>query len=269
MRINRRTLAACGAAALATGAAVVGATHADAAGPKNIFHMHRSPGIVAAGCLPHAQARVVVQNEGPVEVMKVHATGLPKRTDFDLFVIQVPNAPFGVGWYQGDLETNRKGEARGTFVGRFNQETFAVAPGTAPAPSVHDGPFPDATSNPPFGPDPHLPPGPVVQLADGRRQGRLPDHRDAVQRRAQRGRPGAQHRPVRRREGPARSPQALTRSTRLTLVGVRRHGRQPRPCLHLRQPASWFGPMIRKTTPAGSWSSATRPYGVSSAWEVT
>jgi hypothetical protein len=36
----------------------------------------------------------------------VHATGLPKRTDFDLFVIQVPNAPFGVGWYQGDLRTN-------------------------------------------------------------------------------------------------------------------------------------------------------------------
>jgi hypothetical protein len=152
MRINRRTWAACGAAALATGAAVVGSTHADAAGPKNIFHMHRSPGIVAAGCLPDAQARVVVQNQGPVEVMKVHATGLPKRTDFDLFVIQVPNAPFGVGWYQGDLETNRKGEASGTFVGRFNEETFAVAPGTAPAPSVHHGPFPDATSNPPFGP---------------------------------------------------------------------------------------------------------------------
>jgi hypothetical protein len=152
MRINRRTLAACGAAALATGAAVVGATHADAAGPKNIFHMRPSPGIVAAGCLPHAHARVVVQNDGPVEVMKVHAAGLPKRTDFDLFVIQVPNAPFGVGWYQGDLETNRKGEASGTFVGRFNQETFAVAPGTAPAPAVHDGPFPDATTNPPFGP---------------------------------------------------------------------------------------------------------------------
>ncbi len=64
MRINRRTLAACGAAALATGAAVVAATHADAAGPKNNFHMQRSPGIVAAGCLPHAQARVVVQTTG-------------------------------------------------------------------------------------------------------------------------------------------------------------------------------------------------------------
>ncbi len=152
MRFNRRIMAACGAAALATGAAIAVSTHADAAGPKNIFHMHRSPGIVASGCVPHAKARVVVQNQGEVEVMKVHATGLPKRTDFDLFVIQVPNAPFGVGWYQGDLETNKKGVADGTFVGRFSQETFAVAPGTAPAPSVHSTPIPDATSNPAFGP---------------------------------------------------------------------------------------------------------------------
>ena len=152
MRINRRTLAACGAAALATGAAVAGSTQANADGPKNVFAMHRSPGIVTAGCVPDAKAKVVVRNEGPVEVMKVHATGLPKRTDFDLFVIQVPNAPFGVGWYQGDLETDRNGEAHGTFVGRFSEETFAVAPGTAPAPSVHSSPIPDATSNPPFGP---------------------------------------------------------------------------------------------------------------------
>ena len=152
MRFNRRTMAACGAAALATGAAIAVSTHADAAGPKNIFHMHRSPGIVASGCVPHAKARVVVQSQGAVEVMKVHASGLPRHTDFDLFVIQVPNGPFGVGWYQGDLETNRKGEADGTFVGRFSQETFAVAPGTAPAPSVHSTPIPDATSNPAFGP---------------------------------------------------------------------------------------------------------------------
>src|SRR4029077_4078250 len=133
MKLNRRTMAACGAAALVTGAAIAGTSHADASGPKNIFHLQRSPGIVAAGCLPHAQARVVVQNEGPVEVMKVHATGLPKKTDFDLFVIQVPNAPFGSGCYQGDLETNKLGEADGTCVGRFSQETCAVAPGTAPA----------------------------------------------------------------------------------------------------------------------------------------
>lgn len=153
MRFNRKVLAACGAAAMATGAAMTVATHADAAGKANVFQMHRSPGIVAAGCLPDAKARVTVRNHGPVEVMDVHATGLPKRTDFDFFVIQVPNAPFGVSWYQGDLESDKDGVADGRFVGRFNQETFAVAPGTAPAPVVHDhGAFPDASSNPAFGP---------------------------------------------------------------------------------------------------------------------
>jgi hypothetical protein len=152
MRINRRMAAAFGAAAMASGAAITAATHADASTTANVFHMQRSPGIVAANCLPHARATVFVKNQGPVEVMNVHASGLPKQTDFDFFVIQVPNAPFGVSWYQGDLESDQNGEANGTFIGRFNQETFAIAPGTAPAPQVHHGPFPDAASNPPFGP---------------------------------------------------------------------------------------------------------------------
>jgi len=149
---NRRKATTLVAALIASGAAVVATTHADAAGSTNTFRMHRSPGIVSAGCLPDAGAKVTIRNQGPVEVMKVHATGLPSRTDFDLFVIQVPNAPFGVSWYQGDLETDKRGVGDGTFVGRFNEETFAVAPGTAPAPSVHSAPIADATSNPAFAP---------------------------------------------------------------------------------------------------------------------
>jgi hypothetical protein len=84
--------------------------------------------------------------------MKVSADHLPPNTDFDLFVTQVPNVPFGISWYQGDLESNRSGHARGTFIGRFNIETFAVAPGSAAAPQVFNGPFPDASLNPPFNP---------------------------------------------------------------------------------------------------------------------
>jgi hypothetical protein len=150
--MNTRTLAAGALALAAAGTAALGSTHADASSSKNTFYLHRSPGIVAAGCLPHARAKVTVRNEGPVERMDVRASGLPKKTDFDVFVIQVPNAPFGVSWYQGDLESNSHGRAYGHFVGRFNQETFAVAPNTAPAPSVHHSPIPDATSNPAFGP---------------------------------------------------------------------------------------------------------------------
>ena len=33
----------------------------------------------------------------------VDAWGLPANTEFDTFVIPVPNFPFGVSWYQGDL----------------------------------------------------------------------------------------------------------------------------------------------------------------------
>jgi hypothetical protein len=114
------------------------------------FDMQVSAG--ARTCLPNARAEVHIKSLGPVEVMTVDAAGLPPKTDFDFFVIQVPKAPFGVSWYQGDLETNREGKAHGRFIGRFSIETFAVAPGSAPAPVVFDGPFPDASLNPAFNP---------------------------------------------------------------------------------------------------------------------
>jgi hypothetical protein len=44
--------------------------------------------------------------------MKVRVKGLPPNTEFDFFVIQVPNTPFGLSWYQGDIETNDNGRGR-------------------------------------------------------------------------------------------------------------------------------------------------------------
>jgi hypothetical protein len=152
---HRTTKIAAVLASAGLGIAGVSAAAAQAAKkpePHISFSMIRSSGAVAANCLPHAHARVTVRSTGPVEIMDVTATGLPKNTDFDLFVIQVPDAPFGVSWYQGDLETGPHGGAHGRFVGRFSVETFAVAPGTAPAPTVHSSPIADATANPPFAP---------------------------------------------------------------------------------------------------------------------
>jgi len=116
------------------------------------FHMVRSTAAANAGCLPNAAADVEVKSLGPVEKMRVRVTGLPPDTEFDFFVVQVPNAPFGMSWYQGDIETDGHGRGTGVFVGRFNIETFIVAPGTAPAPVVHSQPIPDAATNPPTGP---------------------------------------------------------------------------------------------------------------------
>jgi hypothetical protein len=114
----------------AAGIALASASASPSGGRVFSFHMVRSATAVTARCLNGADAFVTIRS-----------------------VIQVPNAPFGIGWYQGDLNSNRFGQARGTFIGRFSIETFAVAPGTAPAPKVFTSPpFPSASSNPPFGP---------------------------------------------------------------------------------------------------------------------
>ena len=108
--------------------------------------------VVSAGgavCAPYARATVTITPVGPVEYMQVDVSGLPPNTEFDFFVIQVPVAPFGMSWYQGDIETNEYGQGSQTFIGRFNIETFTVAPGVAPAPVVFDdAPFPSADHNP-------------------------------------------------------------------------------------------------------------------------
>jgi hypothetical protein len=101
------------------------------------FEVQRSPGIVKAGCVPEAKGTIHVTSEGPVEVMEVELSGLPHDTDFDFFIIQLPNAPFGLSWYQGDVESDEYGNAHAKFIGRFNAETFIVAPGVGPAPVVH------------------------------------------------------------------------------------------------------------------------------------
>jgi hypothetical protein len=119
--------------------------------PSIQFNMIRSAAAVAGNCLQQAHGEVTVVSRGPVEVMTVDVEGLPPHTEFDFFVIQIPNAPFGLAWYQGDIETNALGEGHGRFVGRFNIETFIVAqpPGGQPAPVVHNQPpFPDASMNP-------------------------------------------------------------------------------------------------------------------------
>jgi hypothetical protein len=115
------------------------------------FNMIVSGG--AAACLPNATATVTITPTGPVEVLDVNVANLPSNNEFDLFVLQLPTAPFGVAWYQGDIQTDDYGTGTGEFVGRFSLETFAVAQGSGQAPVVHDQPpFPDADTNPPFEP---------------------------------------------------------------------------------------------------------------------
>ena len=139
VKMKAAALAALAFAALASTPAMAGDNDND--GDDFKFDLVRSKGLANFPTVaPNAHGRVKIESFGPVEIMKVKVWGLPPNTDFDFFVIQVPNAPFGLSWYQGDIETNKDGVGYGEFIGRFNIETFIVAPGVAPAPNdpFHD-----------------------------------------------------------------------------------------------------------------------------------
>jgi hypothetical protein len=137
----RRVGAAVAALLLTTGTAFAKGPH------KHIeFDMAVSAG--AATCLPHARADVTVVDDGTAQDLYISARGLPPKTGFDFFVLQTPKAPFGMSWYQADVETDEYGRAFQHVRGIFSIETFTVAPNSAPAPLVFTGPFPDASVNP-------------------------------------------------------------------------------------------------------------------------
>src|SRR5580765_177289 len=147
---SRRSWIGVAVAAGVLAVALIGSAASAAPKENSIeFDMIRSTAAQNGNCLAGANAEVKVRSKGPVETMNVDVEGLPANTEFDFFVIQIPDKPFGLAWYQGDIETNSRGEGHGKFIGRFNIETFIVAPGSASAPVVHnDGPNPDADHNP-------------------------------------------------------------------------------------------------------------------------
>jgi hypothetical protein len=70
--------------------------------------------------------------------MKVTISGMPANTGFDLLVIQTPNKPFGVAWYQTDIHAGSNGSGSATVRGVFGVETFSVsAGGTVTFPPTH------------------------------------------------------------------------------------------------------------------------------------
>jgi hypothetical protein len=150
VKMKASALAALAFAALASTPAMAGDNDND--GDDFKFDLVRSKGLANFPTVaPNAHGLVKIESVGPVEIMKVKVWGLPPNTDFDFFVIQVPNAPFGLSWYQGDIETTKDGVGYGEFIGRFNIETFIVAPGVAPAPNdpFHDPKrILDASQNP-------------------------------------------------------------------------------------------------------------------------
>jgi hypothetical protein len=113
------------------------------------FKMLRSQTAVANECLKGATANVDINTLGGLQNMDVTLNHAPKNTEFELFVTQQPNSPFGVSWYQADFETNNKGHGEVRARGIFGEELFVFAPGSVEAPQVDDQ---DAATNPAFDP---------------------------------------------------------------------------------------------------------------------
>jgi hypothetical protein len=117
-----------GTAALTVGTAAAGAVVASPRSDSFSFRLMPSSPAIAA-CLPHAGGRVTITPGAQNDTMVVSIHGLPAKAGFDLFVIQQPTAPFGVSWYQTDVNADRHGNGTATVRGIFNKETFSVSPG--------------------------------------------------------------------------------------------------------------------------------------------
>jgi hypothetical protein len=106
------------------------------------FQLHVNPGLLsgpfACPAIQHAQAHITITNRfvtgAQNDIMVLTANGLPKNTGFDTFLVQ--NSPldkgtfpgFGFGWYQSDLQSDAKGNAKVTVQGIFDKETFIENP---------------------------------------------------------------------------------------------------------------------------------------------
>ena len=130
--------------------AALAATAAFAVDDTSSFKMVRSKAAVDDNCLKGAKAHVDVRTTPTnQQVLDVTVKDAPKNTEFELFVTQQPNNPFGISWYQSDFETNNQGQGEVQARGIFSEELFAVAPGSVKAPQVDDL---DAKKNPEFKP---------------------------------------------------------------------------------------------------------------------
>ena len=132
----------------ALAAAVVAAGPARAASEFD-FRLQKTLGLPPT-CAPNARASAHLETVGFAEQLRITVSGFYPGTPLVLFALQVPNAPFGLGWYLSDLPVGSGGGVTRRLTTRLNNETFAVAVGSAVAPRPHG--IRDGATNPTFKP---------------------------------------------------------------------------------------------------------------------
>ncbi len=114
------------------------------------FKLQVNPGLLsgsfACPAIQNAQATIKITNRfvngQQNDVMTLTASGLPKSTGFDMFLVQ--HTPldsgtfsgFGFGWYQSDVESDSSGNASVKGQGIFDKETFIENP-SSPFTPIH------------------------------------------------------------------------------------------------------------------------------------
>ena len=110
------------------------------------FQLQVNPGLqsgqpFACPAIQNAHARITISDRfvtgAQNDVMILTASGLPKNTGFDMFLVQ--NSPldsgtfagFGFGWYQSDVQSDSFGHTQVNVQGIFDKETFIVNPAAA------------------------------------------------------------------------------------------------------------------------------------------
>jgi len=182
-RTLRRPSIACAVALLAA----MGLRPIPASAANFKFNMVRSPALNAVtDCAPNATGSFSIKPGGPVDTMDVKVKGLPPNTNFDFFVIQVPNGPFGMSWYQGDIETNRKRGWSREIYWPVQYRDLCCRSGNRPCTRDIQQRVSGRVGKSADEPASDVSPWLVVQLPDGRFQCWLPRHCDALQWRAQR-----------------------------------------------------------------------------------
>jgi len=123
------TLAAALAVAVVAAAGVTAAAGSTTPAVTSSFSFKLVPATGIAACLPKVAGHVKITTGSLNDTMVVSMSGMPANTGFDLFVIQQPAKPFGVSWYQTDIQANSTGAGSATVRGVFDSETFSVSPG--------------------------------------------------------------------------------------------------------------------------------------------
>lgn len=108
-----------------------------AQGDSVSFNLQPATGL---NCIPNAaHGRVTLSDLGTVQNMHVEVFNLTPNTSFTTFVTQHGNRPFGFSWYQGEIQTNSRGNGVADYTGIFSAETFLLTDTNTPVELDHLG----------------------------------------------------------------------------------------------------------------------------------